>query len=82
MSRIPALRAREIVRALERLGFQVRRQRGSHIRLRHSDGRYASVPDHGSRELRREFIFDILKQAGRGHFRLSFRTVTTLNLEH
>ena len=69
MSRIPALRAREIVRALERLGFQVRRQRGSHIRLRHSDGRYASVPDHGSRELRREFI-------------LSFRTVTTLNLEH
>lgn len=63
MSRIPALRAREIVRALERLGFQVRRQRGSHIRLRHSDGRYASVPDHGSRELRREFILDILKQA-------------------
>ena len=64
MSRLPALRANEIVRALQRLGFEFVRQRGSHIRLRHSDGRFASVPDHGSRELRREFILDILKQAG------------------
>ena len=63
MTRIPALRANEIVRALRRLGFERMRQRGSHIRLRHSDGRLASVPDHGSRELRRQFILDILKQA-------------------
>ena len=64
MTRIPALRANEIVRALQRLGFDVVRQKGSHIRLRNPDGRFASVPDHGSRELRREFILDILKQAG------------------
>jgi predicted RNA binding protein YcfA (HicA-like mRNA interferase family) len=64
MNRIPALRANEIVRALSRLGFEFVRQRGSHIRLKHPDGRFASVPDHGSRELRREFILDILKQAG------------------
>lgn len=63
MSRIPALRAREIVRALERMGFQAIRQRGSHIRLRHPDGRFTSVPDHGVREIRREFILDILRQA-------------------
>ena len=64
MSQIPALRANEVVRSLQRLGFEFVRQRGSHIRLRHPDGRFASVPDHGSRELRREFILDILKQAG------------------
>ena len=64
MTRIPALRANEIVRALRRLGFELLRQRGSHIRMRHPDGRFATVPDHGSRELRREFILDILKQAG------------------
>ena len=64
MTRIPTLRANEIARALQRLGFDVVRQRGSHIRLRHPDGRFASVPDHGSRELRREFILHILKQAG------------------
>ncbi len=63
MSRIPALRASEVVRALNRLGFQVIRQKGSHIRLKHPDGRYASVPSHGAREFRREFILDILKQA-------------------
>ncbi len=64
MTRIPALRASEVVRALQRLGFEFIRQRGSHIRLRHPDGRFVSVPDHGSRELRREFILEILKQAG------------------
>ena len=63
MTRIPALRANEIVRALRRLGFERMRQRGSHIRLRHPDGRFATVPDHGSRALRRQFILDILKQA-------------------
>jgi predicted RNA binding protein YcfA (HicA-like mRNA interferase family) len=63
MTRIPALRASEIVRALQRLGFERLRQKGSHIRLRHPDGRFASVPDHGSRELRREFVLNILKQS-------------------
>lgn len=63
MTRIPALRAREIIRAMEHLGFEPTRQRGSHIRLRHPDGRRATVPDHGATEFRREFIMDLLKQA-------------------
>ena len=63
MTRIPALRANEVIRALQRLGFESIRQRGSHVRLRHSDGRLVSVPDHGSTELRRQFILEILKQA-------------------
>ena len=63
MPRISALRAREIIRAMERLGFVAIRQRGSHIRLRHPDGRYASVPYHGATEFRREFVLEILKQA-------------------
>lgn len=63
MTRIPALRAREIIRAMERLGFESIRQRGSHIRLIHPDGRRATVPNHGATEFRREFILDLLKQA-------------------
>lgn len=63
MTRIPSLRAREIIRAMEHLGFESIRQRGSHIRLRHPDGRRATVPDHGATEFRREFIMDLLKQA-------------------
>jgi predicted RNA binding protein YcfA (HicA-like mRNA interferase family) len=34
------------VRALERIGFVVARQRGSHVFLKHADGRATVVPVH------------------------------------
>ena len=40
------LRAREITRKLEHGGFALRRQRGSHARYVHPDGRGATVPMH------------------------------------
>ena len=40
------LRVREIIRRLERAGFVLRRQRGSHARYVHSDGRGVTVPMH------------------------------------
>jgi predicted RNA binding protein YcfA (HicA-like mRNA interferase family) len=40
------LRAREIIRKLERAGFSFRRQKGGHARYVHSDGRGATVPMH------------------------------------
>jgi predicted RNA binding protein YcfA (HicA-like mRNA interferase family) len=46
MSRLPRLRGREVVRALESAGFFVERIRGSHFRLKHPDGRVTSVPVH------------------------------------
>jgi predicted RNA binding protein YcfA (HicA-like mRNA interferase family) len=48
MSRLPRLTGREIITALETVGFVVVRVRGSHHRLRHSDGRVTTVPVHGS----------------------------------
>ena len=47
MPAVPLLRPREVVRAFERLGWQVARQRGSHIVLT-KPGALASlsVPDH------------------------------------
>ncbi len=47
MPSVPLLRAREVVRAFERLGWQVARQRGSHIILTKA-GHLAtlSVPEH------------------------------------
>ncbi len=39
------LRAREIVRKLERAGFALRRQSGSHARYIHPDGRGVSIPE-------------------------------------
>jgi predicted RNA binding protein YcfA (HicA-like mRNA interferase family) len=46
MTRLPRLRGKEIVRVLQRLGFVVDRVRGSHVFLKHPDGRATSVPVH------------------------------------
>jgi predicted RNA binding protein YcfA (HicA-like mRNA interferase family) len=49
MSRLPVTSGRKVVAALERIGYVVVRQRGSHIRMRHptdSRRRPVTVPDH------------------------------------
>jgi predicted RNA binding protein YcfA (HicA-like mRNA interferase family) len=46
MTRLPRLKGKELVRALERAGFTVDRTRGSHVFLRHPDGRTTTVPIH------------------------------------
>ena len=49
MPRLPVLSARELIRMLEQVGFQVVRQRGNHVRLKHEDGRVLTVPVHRGR---------------------------------
>ncbi len=47
MSRLPQVSARECIKALEKAGFYVARQRGSHIILRRDDPfARVSVPNH------------------------------------
>jgi predicted RNA binding protein YcfA (HicA-like mRNA interferase family) len=46
MTRLPRLRAKQLIRALQQAGFQIEKARGSHFRLKHSDGRVTSVPAH------------------------------------
>lgn len=58
---LPIVSGSETVRALELIGFIRISQRGSHIKLRHSDGRIAIVPDHN--ELARGTLRSILRQA-------------------
>ena len=61
MPKLPCVSGAEVVRALERLGFAVARQRGSHIVLRRgSTG--CVVPNH--RELKTGTLAGVLKQAG------------------
>jgi len=49
MTRLPRITGKELVRALVRTGFIIERTRGSHVFLKHSDGRATTVPVH-SRE--------------------------------
>lgn len=47
MSKLPAISGRECVKALEKLGYYVRRQEGSHIILRRDDPfSQTVVPNH------------------------------------
>ena len=51
MTRLPRLKGKELVRALERAGFTVERTRGSHLFLKHADGRATAVPVHSGETL-------------------------------
>ena len=51
MSKLPVLKPTELVRLLEHLGFQRLRQKGSHLYLRHPDGRATVVPIHRGEDI-------------------------------
>jgi len=63
--RLPAVTARDAIRALERAGFVVSRQSGSHCRLIHAanPARRVTVPVH-SGDLKRGTLRGIIAQAG------------------
>ena len=47
--RLPVVSGRQAVRAFERLGYEVVRQKGSHLRLRHAQdprSQPLTIPDH------------------------------------
>ena len=67
MPRLPRLTGGELVRALQRLGWAIVVQRGSHLQLRHPDrGGRVTVPVHAGRVLGPGLLQAILKQAGIG----------------
>ena len=63
MPPLPILNARQIISALQKVGFVVMRQKGSHIRLRHPDGRVVTVPDHRGQDIGRGLLRKILRDA-------------------
>ena len=63
MSKLPVISGRELVKALQQVGFVLDRQKGSHMILyRANPPTTISVPDH--RELDRGTFRAILRQAG------------------
>ena len=61
MLRVPVLKPREVIRALERLGFVEVRQRGAHRQFRHPDGRGTTVPFHSGRDIAPPLLRQIIK---------------------
>jgi predicted RNA binding protein YcfA (HicA-like mRNA interferase family) len=64
--KLPALKAREVMRALERAGFAHVRSAGSHRVYQHVDDplRRTVIADHGSRDLPKGTLRAIIEQAG------------------
>ena len=64
MPKPPVLKPREVCRILEGMGFEVVRQRGSHMQYRHQDGRGTTVPIHVGRDISPPLLRQIAKDIG------------------
>jgi predicted RNA binding protein YcfA (HicA-like mRNA interferase family) len=64
MTRLPALKPREVIKILSTLGFEEVRQRGSHKQFRHPDGRVTTVPFHAGRDISPILLRQIVKDIG------------------
>ena len=62
MPRLPVASADEVCRALKSAGFLPKSQKGSHLKLKHPDGRTVIVPNYS--EIALGTLRSILKQAG------------------
>ena len=64
--RLPTVSGQQVVRALERAGFEVIRVKGSHHFIRHRDNRsrQSVVPVLGSEDLGRALLRKILSDVG------------------
>ena len=59
------MKAREIIRIIEKDGWKLKRQKGSHMQFTHpTKPGTVTVPFHGSKDLSKSDIASILKQAG------------------
>ncbi len=65
MSRLPRISGRDCVKALDKVGFYLKRQHGSHLILRR-DNPFAQVVVPNHKELDRGTLRSIIRQAGLG----------------
>ena len=63
MPKLPRLTAREITAVLEKFGFSLSRQSGSHQIFKNAAGKRATVPFHGWRILHPKVLKSILRDA-------------------
>ena len=60
--KLPLLSAQELIKILKKMGFQELRQKGSHIYMKHKDGRVTVVPYHSGVDIGRGLLKRILNE--------------------
>ncbi len=71
MAKLPQITANELIKILRKISFEPIRQHGSHVFLKHPDGRTTIIPNHPGEKLDRGLLNKILKkdiQISRGEF--------------
>ena len=61
MPKLPLLTAKELAKVLGKLGFEFKRQEGSHMFFEHQDGRTTVIPNHPREEIDRGLLNKIIK---------------------
>lgn len=65
MTKLPILKACDIIRKIRRIGFYFSRQKGSHaIYYRASDNARITVPVHGGADIAPDILFQIIEDTG------------------
>ncbi|MFB2936643.1 type II toxin-antitoxin system HicA family toxin [Aerosakkonemataceae cyanobacterium BLCC-F154] len=63
MAKLPTVTGEELIAALEKIGFFVVRQKGSHVRMKHEDNRVVSIPVHAGKTIGKGLLLKILRDA-------------------
>lgn len=63
MPKLPRLTARQVIAVLEKAGFSLARQSGSHMIYKNAAGKRVTVPFHASRTLHPKVLKSILRDA-------------------
>ncbi len=61
-NKLPIVKVKLLERLLFYMGFEIKRQKGSHVFYRHPDGRYTTLPHHGNQEIGRSLLRQILRE--------------------
>lgn len=56
------LSGKEFIKLLEKLGFVIIKIRGSHYRMKHSDGRVTTIPVHKNEDLPKGLMRKIIRE--------------------
>jgi predicted RNA binding protein YcfA (HicA-like mRNA interferase family) len=60
-NKLPLMKANDIAKILEKLGFEFKRQKGSHMFFGHPDGRTTVIPNHPTEHVDRRLLNKIIK---------------------
>ena len=63
MAKLPNVKSTQLIVLLQKLGFKVIRQKGSHVRLKDQDNRVVTIPIHGGKTIGKGLLLKIIRDA-------------------